>query len=53
VLATIAATLAATRLWHPARREPFLLFAAGEAVGFAAWPPSGWSPACATRPDPA
>jgi diguanylate cyclase len=35
-LATIAATLAAIRLWRPARREPFLLFAAGEAVGFAA-----------------
>ena len=35
-LATIAATLAAIRLWGPARREPFLLFAAGEAVGFAA-----------------
>jgi EAL domain-containing protein (putative c-di-GMP-specific phosphodiesterase class I) len=35
-LATIAATLAAVRLWGPARREPFLLFAAGEAVGFAA-----------------
>ena len=35
-LATIAATLAAIRLWRPARREPFLLFAGGEAVGFAA-----------------
>ena len=35
-LATIAATLAAIRLWRPARREPFLLFTAGEAVGFAA-----------------
>jgi hypothetical protein len=35
-MATIAATLAAIRLWRPARREPFLLFAAGEAVGFAA-----------------
>ena len=35
-LATIAATLTAIRLWRPARREPFLLFAAGEAVGFAA-----------------
>jgi hypothetical protein len=38
-LATIAATLAAIRLWRPARRERFLLFAAGEAVGFAAGPP--------------
>jgi hypothetical protein len=35
-LATIAATLAAIRLWRPTRREPFLFFAAGEAVGFAA-----------------
>ena len=35
-LATIAATLAAIRLWRPARRKPFLLFAAGEVVGFAA-----------------
>jgi diguanylate cyclase len=35
-LATIAATLASTRLWRPARRLPFHLFAAGEAVGFVA-----------------
>ena len=35
-LATIAATLASIRLWKPARRLPFQLFAAGEAVGFVA-----------------
>ena len=35
-LATIVATLAALRLWHLLRRLPFWLFAAGEAVGFAA-----------------
>jgi diguanylate cyclase len=35
-LATIVATLAALRLWRPARRLPFQLFAAGEAVGFVA-----------------
>ena len=35
-LATIAATLAALRLWRPLRRLPFYLFAAGEAVGFVA-----------------
>jgi len=35
-LATIAATLASIRLWRPARRLPFYLFAAGEAVGFVA-----------------
>ena len=35
-LATIAATLASVRLWRPARRLPFQLFAAGEAVGFVA-----------------
>jgi len=35
-LATAAATLASIRLWRPARRRPFGLFAAGEAVGFAA-----------------
>jgi hypothetical protein len=35
-LATIAATLASIRLWRPAQRLPFLLFAAGEAVGFVA-----------------
>jgi diguanylate cyclase len=35
-LATIAATLVAVRLWRPARRLPFYLFAAGEAVGFVA-----------------
>jgi hypothetical protein len=35
-LTTIVATLAALRLWHPARRLPFYLFAAGETVGFAA-----------------
>jgi hypothetical protein len=35
-LATIAATLAALRLWRPVRRLPFYLFAAGEAVGFVA-----------------
>jgi diguanylate cyclase len=35
-LATIAATLAATRLWRPSRPLPFRLFAAGEAVGFVA-----------------
>jgi diguanylate cyclase (GGDEF)-like protein len=35
-LATIAATLAAVRLWQPARRLPFYLFAAGETVGFVA-----------------
>jgi diguanylate cyclase len=35
-LATIAATLASVRLWRPARPLPFLLFAAGEAVGFVA-----------------
>jgi hypothetical protein len=35
-LATIAATLASVRLWSPARRLPFHLFAAGEAVGFVA-----------------
>ena len=36
MLATIAATLASVRLWSPARRLPFHLFAAGEAVGFVA-----------------
>jgi len=35
-VATIAATLATIRLWRPAQRLPFLLFAAGEAVGFVA-----------------
>jgi diguanylate cyclase len=35
-LATIAATLVSVRLWRPARRLPFQLFAAGEAVGFVA-----------------
>ena len=35
-VATVAATLASIRLWRPARRLPFLLFAAGEAVGFVA-----------------
>jgi diguanylate cyclase (GGDEF)-like protein len=35
-LATIVATLVALRLWRPARRLPFQLFAAGEAVGFLA-----------------
>jgi diguanylate cyclase len=35
-LATIAATLAATRLWRPSRPLPFWLFAAAEAVGFVA-----------------
>ena len=35
-LATIAATLASIRLWRPARRLPFYLFAASEAVGFVA-----------------
>jgi hypothetical protein len=35
-LATIAATLASVRLWSPARRLPFHLFAAGEAIGFVA-----------------
>jgi diguanylate cyclase (GGDEF)-like protein len=35
-LTTIAATLAALRLWRPVRRLPFYLFAAGEAVGFVA-----------------
>jgi hypothetical protein len=35
-LATIAATLASVRLWEPAHRLPFHLFAAGEAVGFVA-----------------
>jgi hypothetical protein len=35
-LATIAATLASVRLWSPARRLPFHLFAAGEGVGFVA-----------------
>jgi len=35
-LATIAATLGSVRLWKPAHRLPFHLFAAGEAVGFVA-----------------
>jgi hypothetical protein len=35
-LTTIVASLAAPRLWQPARRLPFYLFAAGETVGFAA-----------------
>jgi diguanylate cyclase (GGDEF)-like protein len=35
-VATIAATLVSVRLWRPARRRPFHLFAAGEAVGFVA-----------------
>jgi diguanylate cyclase (GGDEF)-like protein len=35
-LATVAATLVSIRLWRPARRLPFYLFAAGEAVGFVA-----------------
>jgi diguanylate cyclase len=35
-LGTIAATLVSIRLWRPARRLPFCLFAAGEAVGFVA-----------------
>jgi hypothetical protein len=35
-LATIAATLVSVRLWSPARRLPFHLFAAAEAVGFVA-----------------
>jgi hypothetical protein len=32
----VAATQASIRPWGPARRLPFLLFAAGEAVGFVA-----------------
>jgi diguanylate cyclase (GGDEF)-like protein len=35
-LATLVATLVSIRLWRPARRLPFYLFAAGEAVGFVA-----------------
>jgi hypothetical protein len=35
-LSTIVATLCALRLWRPARRLPFQLFALGEAVGFVA-----------------
>jgi diguanylate cyclase len=35
-LTTIVATLCALRLWRPARRLPFQLFALGEAVGFVA-----------------
>jgi diguanylate cyclase len=35
-LTTVVATLAALRLWRPARRLPFYMFAAGETVGFAA-----------------
>jgi diguanylate cyclase (GGDEF)-like protein len=35
-LATVVATLASVRLWRPARRLPFQLFAAAEAAGFVA-----------------
>jgi diguanylate cyclase (GGDEF)-like protein len=35
-LATVAATLVSVRLWRPARRLPFRLFAVGEAIGFVA-----------------